>query len=346
MANEIQIIDPQQYPGWDELVRESENPSLFHTSMWCRVLRESYGYKPCYFVLIDGSRLSFSLPLIEIRSILTGARGVSLPFTDYCEPIVSAGIRWQGIFDQVKDFGKRSGWKYIELRGGHHALGPVPVSSSYYSHVMQLTTDIGALLSRLKSRNRRNIKKAQREGIQVSRHDSPDAVDAFYRIHCMTRKKHGVPPQPRAFFNNIYRHVIARNHGAVFLASYQGTPIAGAVYLHFGKEAIYKFGASCEKYLPLRPNDLVMWEAIQWYARQRYSKFSLGRTDVDNEGLRAFKTGWGAQEEMLGYFTYDIGKQQFLAAKRPSTAYSQAIFKRVPIGLSRLVGKALYRHVG
>jgi lipid II:glycine glycyltransferase (peptidoglycan interpeptide bridge formation enzyme) len=246
----------------------------------------------------------------------------------------------------VKDFGKRSGWQYIELRGGRHLLGPGPESSSYYSHAMQLTTDTGALLSRLKSRNRRNIKKAQREGIQVSRQDSLDAVDAFYRIHCMTRKKHGVPPQPRAFFNNIYRHVIARKHGSVFLASYQGTPIAGAVYLHFGKEAIYKFGASCEKYLPLRPNDLVMWEAIQWYARHGYSKFSLGRTDVDNEGLRAFKTGWGAQEEMLGYFTYDIGKRQFLAAKRSSAAYSQAIFKRVPIGISKLVGKAFYRHVG
>jgi hypothetical protein len=56
------------------------------------------------------------------------------------------------------------------------------------------------------------------------------------------------------------------------------------------------------------------------------------------------QVGMGRKEEII-HFTYDIHKQKFLTQGKSSTAFSQTVFKRIPVGLSRLVGKALYRHV-
>ena len=113
-----QIIDPTIYPGWDDLIRSSPRSTFFHTSSWARVLSESYGYTPFYFTIIENGKLRVLFPFMEVNSFLTGRRGVSLPFTDYCEPIVEEDRESVDLFNSIVEYGKKRGWKYIELRGG------------------------------------------------------------------------------------------------------------------------------------------------------------------------------------------------------------------------------------
>jgi hypothetical protein len=113
----IKIIDPTVFPSWDEMLLGTPGASFFHSAAWARVLSQSYGYTPLYFTVIEGGKLRALVPLMEVNSFLTGKRGVSLPFTDYCEPILEEGIAFQELFDPIIDHGKKRGWKYIELRG-------------------------------------------------------------------------------------------------------------------------------------------------------------------------------------------------------------------------------------
>jgi hypothetical protein len=71
---EIQIINPIEYPGWDELLLTSTQSTFFHTSAWAKVLSESYKYKPLYFTIIEKGMLSALIPVMEINSFLTGKR--------------------------------------------------------------------------------------------------------------------------------------------------------------------------------------------------------------------------------------------------------------------------------
>jgi hypothetical protein len=320
--------------------------SFFHTSFWARVLHDSYNYRPCYLTRVHNGAFTALLPLMEVRSFLTGRRGVSLPFTDYCDPIMSDQDTLQETLGFLKAHGGREKWKYWELRGGELLKDQAPFSSFYYRHILKLSPDVDVLYSQLKGSTKRNIKKASREGVSVYQSNSLDAVKMFYRLHCMTRKKNGVPPQPFYFFERINDHIISRGHGQVLLAAHQGKTIAGAIFLHFGNEAIYKFGASDSSYLHLRPNDLVMWEAIQWYCRSGYTRFCFGRTDADDAGLRQFKNGWGAEETVIRYFTYDIRRKAFRSGKASGVSVPAMIFRRMPVPLSQCIGRALYRHVG
>jgi lipid II:glycine glycyltransferase (peptidoglycan interpeptide bridge formation enzyme) len=132
----------------------------------------------------------------------------------------------------------------------------------------------------------------------------------------------------------------------VVLASHRGRPIAGAVYFHFGEKVLYKYGASDKTYQELRANNLVMWEAITWYAQNGFHSLCFGRTDPDHDGLRQFKTGWGTRERVIKYYRYDLKKEAFVKNTYSMNGRMNKIFHRMPISCLNLVGALVYRHMG
>ena len=346
MALKLQIVNPMDQPSWDERLLANKGYSFFHSSPWARVLCESYGYNPLYFTLTDGPKLLVSVPVMEISSLLTGRRGVSLPFSDYCEPIISADIRFEDVLESLITHGRKAGWRSIEIRGAGELLDAEPANASYYEHTLDISKGEKEILTNIKSSTKRNIKKASKEGLEVKLENSLESIKEFYRLNCITRKRHGLPPQPYYFFKLIYNHVISKGHGVVALAYHKGSPIAGAVYFHFGEKAIYKYGASDKKYQNLRANDLVMWEAIKWYNKNNYKSFSFGRTDPENSGLLQFKGGWGASERTIRYYKYDLKKNAFLCVQPKVSRICNRVLNNTPAPLLKIVGSLLYRHMG
>ncbi len=344
---ELEIVNPLNYPKWNELLLSNPNCSFFHSSNWARVLHESYHYNPLYFTLIDEEKLLVAIPLMEIKSILTGQRGISLPFSDYCDPIISKDIHFKDILDYLINYGKQAGWKFIEVRGGSNFFQELSRHSSYYyNHIVELSHNEKQVFSNFRSNTKRNIKKAIREGVKVNLCNSLESINEFNRLNCITRRMHGLPPQPYYFFKKIYDYIISKNNGIIMLASHKGKTIAGAVYFHFGEKAIYKYGASDRRYQHLRANNLVMWEAIKWYARNGYKSFYLGRTAPENKGLLRFKAGWGVKKQIIKYYKYDFNKKTFVRDSSKISELHKSFFRGMPIPLLKITGSLLYRHVG
>jgi len=309
----IQIINPAQCPGWNNLLRTHSQTTFFHTANWAAVLNESYQYSPRYFAVIENNKIKTLLSLMEVNSFLTGRRGVSLPFTDQVPLISENSDQFEALLNEIATYGKKTGWKYFELRGEHPSLTQRPSSASFIVHTLDLNKNKSKIFTSFRSSTQRNIKKANRLGTIVKKETSLTAVKEFYRLNCMTRRDHGLPPQPRQFFKKLHEHVFDKNKGFVILSYHQNTPIAGAIYFHFKNHAIYKYGASDKTYQHLRPNNLVMWEAIKWFAENGFKTLNLGRTELTHHGLRQFKRGWGTTEETLTYHKYNLSKDCFVA---------------------------------
>ena len=342
----FEILNPVKYPQWNELVLSTGNYSFFHSSGWAETLYRSYAYTPAYFTLTEGEKLLALIPMMEVKSFLTGKRGVSLTFTDYCEPIVSNRELFHILLAKVIDHGRKCGWSHIEFRGGQKYLPDAPVFATYLGHTLALCQNETELLSGFRSSTRRNITKAGLEGVETRMATTMEAVGEYYQLHCLTRKRHGIPPQPFHFFRNIHECIISRGHGFVSLASCDNKVIAGAIYFHLGDQAIYKYGASDDTYQHLRANNLVMWEAIKWYGLNKYKTFCFGRTDCDHTGLRQFKNGWGTKEKILHYYKYDVESGKYVGGTdKEKTAYSR-LLEKTPQHLLKVIGQFLYRHMG
>ncbi len=345
MTTSLRLVNPLEDRSWNEALSRSPDASFFHTSNWARVLCESYRYRPAYFV--EGREtLATLVPFLEVRSVLTGRRGVSLPFTDYSAPIIGDGSDRRDVMRQVVDHARAAGWRYVEIRGLEGLGGEVPVFSEYHGHVVALAGTEEAQLLALRDSTKRNIKKAAKEGVTVARLDTEGAVAEFYRLNCLTRKEHGLPPQPPRFFRGLFEHVISKGLGFVFLAYHHGVAVAANVYLHYRDTAIYKYGASDKAFQHLRANNLVMWEAIRWYRQNGYASLCFGRTEPENQGLLQFKSGWGAAERQIRYYRYDVKANAFVRGKAHGPALYNRVFRAMPVSLSRVSGEMLYRHMG
>jgi hypothetical protein len=342
-----EIIDPIVYPGWDTLIGSMPEQSFFYSSNWANVLKETYSYRPLYFTRSEGPEKAkpvVVIPVMEVDSFLTGKRGVSIPFTDYCEPIAPDEDSFSSMFDEVLQYGRKAGWKYLELRGrAQHFNGAAPYRT-YLRHVLKIHGDDAKLFQQASAATRRNIRKAAASDVRITISDSGGDLERYYELHCLTRKRQGVPPQPRRFFMAIHRNVISKSRGFTVLASHQGRVIAGAVFFYAGKKGIYKYGASDLRHQNLRGNNLVIWEAIRWFSRNGFDELCLGRTDVENVGLARFKKGWGSHESEILYYRLDPLSGKLLERSGYKPPYG--LMRKIPFVVSRIAGSLLYRHIG
>lgn len=322
-----------------------ENCGVFRGAAWAKVLERTHGFAPFYFTAAEGNRLLAVLSVMEVKSWLTGIRGVSLPFTDHCEPFASSKEPLQSVFEAARQHGRKRAWKYLEIRGGADWFGGAVPSVSFFGHTIKLNSDPDAVFSTFDNSVRRAIRKAEQSALSVEISQSLESIRSYYDLHCRTRKRHGLPPQPFKFFLNIYREILSQNLGMVVSTRQSNRVIASSVFFHSGNEAVYKFGASDPQFQELRPNNLVMWEAIKWCVRHGKALLDLGRTSVSNEGLRRYKLGWGTEERSIRYFKYDFRKSEFVTDKDDASGWHNRVFRTLPVFCSRLIGRAIYRHV-
>ena len=146
---------------------------------------------------------------------------LSLPFTDYCQPIASDEDSFNKANQKIIEYGKHAKWRYIEWREGKHYFQETMPSVSFYSHELILENDEDSIFSKFRDSTRRNIQKAQKQGVQVDIYQSFESVKNYFHLNRQTRKAHGLPPQPFSFFRKIYRHIISKQKGIVVLASYK-----------------------------------------------------------------------------------------------------------------------------
>lgn len=343
---EAAVTNPSEQKEWNEALFRIPGHSFFHTSNWAEVLRKSYRYQPVYFTIGEQAAMKALLPVMEVNSFLTGKRGVSLPFTDYCEPAVSDAAQFHELFTAAVAFGAKRNWQYLEFRGGETFFPNEEPSEWHYGHTLDLAEGPQKLFAGLRSSTRRDIKKAEKEKIDVAISSSPDAVKAFCRLNALTRRDHGLPPQPRRFFRYVYDQILSQGMGFIVLASFRGTAIAANVYFTFGDQVIHKYGASDRDYQYFQATKLVMWDTIKWGCDHGYRSLCFGRTEPENEGLRQFKAGWGAREHFIKYYRYSLQKSAFIKTPKLVKPLYQKIFSKLPIPVLNMLGSMLYRHMG
>jgi len=310
-SHPVRVADPVQQPGWNDALTQNPRAWIFHTAEWSQVLRDSYHHRPFYFCVGDRGSAGGFLPVMEASGVFGRLKGVSLPFTDLC-PLLASETDAARLWEAAVAHGKQRGWRTLELRS---ACSPCPGASpslQFYTHSIPLQGGTDKIFARLESSVRRGIRKAGNSGLKVHFSAAPEAMCDFFELHCRTRRKHGVPPQPYRFFENITRHLLDRGFGVVALGYFQSKPIAAAVFLQFGTNAIYKFGASDASFQHLRPNNLVLWEGVRHFAEKGCVQLHLGRTSLGNAGLRRFKLGFGAEEALSEYYLYSIRSGRFL----------------------------------
>jgi CelD/BcsL family acetyltransferase involved in cellulose biosynthesis len=325
---------------WRRFSESQPAATPFHHPAWSLVLGQTYGYRP--FVLVQtaaGGRIVAGLPLVELRRALRRGQLASLPFTDYCPPLVTGDADPAGFTTNLLRWRDGLGRPVVVLHEAAPAAPGVYQVSRGVRHVVPLETSSERAFAALGGKVRSSIRKAQREDVRIRIGQSLDDLAPFYALHVETRRRLGVPVQPKRFMENLFRQMVTGGLGFVVLAYKDERPIAAALFLAWNSNLIYKYAASDPRYWPLCANDLVLWTAIDWGYRNGYRALDLGRTDTEHRGLREFKSRWGSTELPLTYSYLAMPPESAPGLARRAMA---SVIKASPPFVCRAAGELLY----
>ena len=349
MLTKLNIDSETEMEGWDRFVRSRPDCTPFHLSGWIRTIRATYSFEPILYASRgDGGDLNGVFPLFRIRNIFFGFRLVSLPFSDYGGPLFErSGDLAEATEGVIEEFGRKS--SYIESRGPVADGVPFVGHDYYWSHKIDLSEGGDAVYAGLNRKTiRYSIRKAEKAGVRIEEDNSSGAIDSFYRLNLLTRKKHGVPSQPKKWFVNILENVLSRGEGFILLAFLKSEVIAAGVFLRCGPKVCYKYSVSDPAFLSSRtPGHLLTWKAIEKSCLEGAASFDFGRTSSDNSGLKKYKEMWGAACSPWPYCFYP--EVRGLTSREGGSLFFQAatcLWRKLPDLVTTRVGPFLLKRMG
>ena len=353
MSLSLQILDPCLDKRWDDFILSHPDSSIYHHRLWKELIQKTYRYQPYYFVLENSNGIRAGVAFFLVKSKITGTRMVSLPFSDYCDPLINDQNEFDALFSEVIKKSKNLGAPQIEFRSRFSSTQfdtyVKNETANNRNHVLELMGSLEEIESKFHNNCvRRSIKKAEKNKVKIVCGTDQKDMRIFYEFMVLTRKRHGLPPQPYDFFCNMWKLLYPQDMLDVLLATYEDRPMAGIVIARFKDTMYYLYGGSDSNFNDKRPNHLLLWKAIQMAHSEGLKYFDFGRTAVDNQGLLDFKRRWGTKEYKIISYTYPKMKKQKLLFNRngAKSGLFYSLTKKLPTPILELGGNLFYKHWG
>lgn len=147
---------------------------------------------------------------------------------------------------------------------------------------------------------RRNIKKADKSGVEVS---TGDDLEAFHALYLHTAERDHFTPRPLSYFRTMRDALLAEDPGrfTLWFARHEGDLVASTIAIRVGTHAWYSYGASSTEKREVRGSNAVQWAMIRDAMDQGAEVYDLrGITDTldaddSHVGLIQFKVGTGGE---------------------------------------------------
>lgn len=197
----------------------------------------------------------------------------------------------------VVDLLRRRGWRpsaeQIQFRNTLHT---------------DLRPDPDDILMEMKSKTRYNIRYAGRKGVSV---EASNDLALFYDLYAETAARDKFLIRPFGYYRDAWGSFTESGLAQLFIAWYDGQPLAGVLPFRFGDTAWYMYGASRDLHRNLMPTYLLQWEAMLWAREHGCTTYDWwGAPDELEEsdpmwGVYRFKSGFAAQfVEQIGAWDY------------------------------------------
>lgn len=327
---------------WDALVRRCDGWTHFHLSGWRDVIARTFGHETLYLEARDGAgALHGVLPLVDVRSMAFGRYLVSMPFVSYGGPLGSAeAVR--ALAAAALDEGRRRRVKLVELRSRTGQALDLPVSHRKITVVLDLPPDDpDALFGQLPSKLRAQVRRPQKEGVEVR--FGRDQLEPFYAVFARHMRDLGTPVQSRRLFENL---AAAFPDDVWFACAFlRGRAVAAGCGVRWGTEFEITWASALREFNALAPNMLVYWRLMERCVREGVRTFNFGRCTPDS-GTHRFKRQWGGRDVPLWWYQWSAGG----AAATPSPddgryAWGPRLWRRLPLSVASRLGPLVVRGI-
>jgi len=149
----------------------------------------------------------------------------------------------------------------------------------------------------------RNIRRALKEGVQVSSGNEKVSVEFLYKVHVENMQAIGGLSKSWDFFEKLLS-VMPRDLWSVYIGSRNDQPIAALLVFYFNGTAEYFTPVIISEHRNTQALALVIYEAMKdAVSRKGCKNWNWGGTWLSQGGVYDFKKRWGTSDYPYYYYT-------------------------------------------
>lgn len=167
--------------------------------------------------------------------------------------------------------------------------------------MLDLTMSEPEIRGAMSPKGRYNLGLAERHGVRVVQSEQMQDLAGFYSLFEETARRNEFFAEPYGFFLNMGEALFPARQAAIFIAEWEGAPIAAILVIFFGRRATYLYGGSSAVHREVMPNYLLHWAAMR-EARERgcveYDLYGYDPYGIPNHqyaGISRFKKQFGGE---------------------------------------------------
>lgn len=299
---------------WQEFINNCPNIHILQTGDWGE-LKSHFGWKPEWLVhgdlgaqiLVQELPLGFKIAYIPRGPVSSSESIRNHPdwpafmeeLDEYCLAQKAVFLKMEpDLWEENQEEGNElfQGFKFSS-----HSIQPSRTI------VINLEGTEEQILAHMKSKTRYNIRLAEKKDVQIQQISS---VDPFYDLLQGTSGRGSFGIHTRDYYKQAFQIFHPKGACAIFMAEFQGVPLASIMVFKYRERSWYFYGASSDQHRQLMPTYLVQWEAMRWAKSQGCQSYDLWGVpdeefdDLEKEftsrsdglwGVYRFKRGFGGE---------------------------------------------------
>lgn len=332
-------------PRWNEYLQKWGYDGFHLRSEWARVFTQALGHDPWFIWVERAGAIVGVMPLMHVKGPLFGSFLVSQPYINSGGLLADDSDVETLLVDRAVALADTLDVKHLELR--HERVSEHPrlnAASGEKVHMrLQLPHNADAMWNGLKSKLRSQIRKPLNDpglGVAFGRHDQ---LGAFYKVFCTNMRDLGTPPFPRSLFGQMLDQF--PDEAEICTVTLEGRPVAAGFLLHAPGVTLIPSASSLRKYNPSGSNMLLYWRCLERSLARGQATFDFGRSTRDS-GTYRFKQQWGAVESPATWqYCVRRGAASDMRPAGGKFDMAIAVWQRLPVWLTRVVGPAIVRGI-
>lgn len=304
----LKVVRTLPVDHWKSFVEQHPQGNVFHTPEMFEVFARAKRHSPELWAAVRADKiLALFLPVhISIgKGYISPITGRAVSFGSI---LAVAGEEGNAALRVLLQEYKRSTgrWSlFTELRNISPLEGLSPILNEqgfkyeeHLNYLIDLNKPATDVFQSIGKRTRRNIRSGLNRGLVTIQEVTKIAdLDTCYRLLLQTYRAAHVPLADRSLFEAAFEILRPKRMVRFVLARAGDQPAATSVELVF-KGILYGwYGGMDRAFTSFVPNELLMWDILQWGAENGFKQYDFGGAGRPDEkyGVRDFKAKFGGK---------------------------------------------------
>ncbi len=339
----VRELDDAAAARWDAYVAANSEGTFFHRAGWKRVVEKTFGHRCPFLYAERGGEIVGVPPLVLVSSLLFGRNLVSTGFTVGGGPVADSPEALAALDAEAIRIAEEADVDAIEYR----VRAPMHddwahKSGLYVGFRREIDPDIDANMKAIPRKQRAMVRKGIKLGLTS---DIETDTATLHHIYAVSVRNLGTPVFPKKMFDLLMETF--GDDVDIVTIRHDGAAVASVMNFYFRDEVLPYYGGGLREARNIAANDFMYWEVMRRACERGYRLFDFGRSK-EGTGAYSFKKNWGYEPQPWTYEYYLRKSDEIpeINPLNPKYRYFIAAWKKLPIGISKMLGPHITRGLG